>query len=79
MNDENDIPPFFLRIAKNILSFLLAFMINHSFSIGIFPKTLKTAKILPIFKKGNTKNVSNYRPISLLHSISKIYERAIYN
>ena len=79
MNDEDDIPSFFLRIAKNILSFPLAFMINHSFSLGIFPKTLKTAKVLPIFKKGNTKNIPNYRPISLLPSISKIYERAIYN
>ena len=55
MNDEDDIPPIFLKIAKNILSFPLAFMINHSFSLGIFPKTLKTAKVLPIFKKGNTK------------------------
>ena len=79
MNDEDDIPPFFLRIAKNILSFPLALMINHSFSLGIFPKILKTAKVLPIFKKGNAKNISNYRPISLLPSISKIYERAIYN
>ena len=79
MNNEDDIPPFFLRIAKNILSFPLAFMINHSFSLGIFPETLKTAKVLPIFKKGNTKNISNYCPISLLPSISKIYERAIYN
>ena len=55
MNDEDDIPPFFLRIAKNILSFPLAVMINHSFSLGIFPKILNTAKVLPIFKKGNAK------------------------
>ena len=79
MNYEDDIPPFFLRIAKNILSFPLAFMINHSFSLRIFPKILKTVKVLPIFKKGNAKNISNYGPISLLLSISKIYERAIYN
>ena len=79
INDEDDIPPFFLRIAKNILSFPLAFMINHSFSLGIFPKILKTAKVLPIFRKGNAKNISNYCPISLLPSISKSYERAIYD
>ena len=54
-------------------------MINHSFSLGIFLKILKTAKVLPIFKKGNAKKSSNYRPIFLLPSISKIYERAIYN
>ena len=81
MNDEDDIPPFFLRLAKNTLSFPLAFMINfpHSFSLGIFPKILKTAKALPILKKGNAKNISNYRPISFLPSILKIYECAIYN
>ena len=79
INDEDDIPRFFLRIAKNILSFPVAFMINHSFSLGIFPKTLTTAKFLPIFKKGNAKNISNYRPISFLPCISKTYKRAIYN
>ena len=79
MNDEDDIPPFFLRIAKNILSFPIAFMINQSFSLEIFPKTLKTAKVLSLFKKGNAKNIRNYCPVSLLLSISKIYERAIYN
>ena len=52
MSDENDIPRFFLKLAENTLSFPLAFMINHSFSLGIFTKTLKTGKVLPIFKKG---------------------------
>ena len=79
MNDEDDIPSFFLRIAKNMLSFPLAFMINRSFSLETFPKTQKNAKFLPIFKKGNAKIISNYRPISLLPCISKIHERAIYN
>ena len=40
---------------------------------------MKTAKVLPIFKKGNAKNFSDYCPICLFPSISKIYERAIYN
>lgn len=40
---------------------------------------MKTAKVLPIFKKGDTSNISNYRPISLLSSFSKILERVVYN
>ena len=39
----------------------------------------KTAKVVPIHKKGNVTNVSNYRPISLLCSMSKILEKLMYN
>ena len=46
---------------------------------GIYPDELKIAKIKPIFKKGDNKDFTNYRPISLLPSISKIFERVIYN
>ena len=38
----------------------------------------KRAKIIPVFKKGNPKNVLNYRPISLLPSLSKILEKVVY-
>ena len=73
------IPHFLVTLEKNILSFLLAFLISQSFSLAIFSKTLKIAKVLSIFKKANVKNISNYCPISLLSSILKIYESAIYN
>ena len=39
----------------------------------------KTAKVVPIHKKGNVINVSNYRPISLLCLMSKILEKLVYN
>ena len=77
MNDEDDIPPFFLRIAKNIVSFPLAFVINHSFSLGIVSKTMQ--KFYQFLKKSKAKNILNYCPIYLFPSISNIYERAIYN
>ena len=43
-------------------------------SSGEFPSILKTAKVVPIFKKGSTDLVENYRPMSVLSSLSKLYE-----
>ena len=53
-------------------------MINRSFSTSIFPSKLKIAKIVPIFKKGDPQEVSNYRPISFLPIFSKIYEKLMH-
>ena len=45
---------------------------------GTYPQQLKIAKVTPIFKANNKKQFSNYRPISLVPSISKIFESVIY-
>jgi hypothetical protein len=45
---------------------------------GIFPAWLKYAQIVPVFKKGDKEQPTNYRPISLLTSFSKIFEKVIY-
>ena len=54
-------------------------LINSSFSSGIFPDIFKIARITPIFKKGNRNIRDNYRPISSLPFISKIFERLMTN
>jgi hypothetical protein len=46
---------------------------------GSFPTGLKFSEITPIFKRGDKNDTSNYRPISLLMSLSKIFEKVIYN
>jgi len=53
-------------------------LINLSFTTGCFPNQLKIAKICPIFKNGSKEVFSNYRPISVLPSFSKIFEKAAY-
>ena len=50
---------------------------NSSIISSVFPDKLKVADISPIFKKDDATNVKNYRPISVLPAISKIYERVL--
>jgi hypothetical protein len=51
---------------------------NAVLNTGVFPDTVKYAIVKPIFKKGNKRELSNYRPISLLTSFSKIIKKVIY-
>jgi hypothetical protein len=53
--------------------------VNLSLTTGIVPDKMKIAKVVPIFKNGDKKLISNYRPVSLLPVLSKIIERAVYN
>ena len=58
----------------------LTYIINECLLEGVFPSPLKKAKIVPIYKKKcDTRDVCNYRPISLLSSLSKVFERVIYD
>ena len=56
----------------------LTLLINQSLSTGIFPNKLKISRVKPLFKKGKVYLFSNYRPISLLPSLSKIYEHVVF-
>ena len=54
-------------------------VLKNSINDGIFPDSLKIAKVSPIFKSGDTSLLGNYRPISVLPVFSKIIERIMYN
>ena len=57
---------------------LLSDIINLSFNQGIFPNLLKIANVIPTHKKGDKLDCNNYRPISLLSNISKIFEKCMH-
>ena len=56
----------------------LVHIFNLSLTTGLVPNGLKIAKVIPIFKKGDVLETNNYRPISLLPSLSKILERIVF-
>ena len=66
-----------LKALKCTIAPPLAFLFNKSIESGSFPEAWKTAVVAPIHKSGSRSEVSNYRPISLLGSISKLLERII--
>ena len=55
------------------------FLGSQCFQKGIFPDRFKIAKVVPIFKCNDDTELNNYRPISVLPSLSKVFERVIFN
>ena len=74
----NSVPIHILKVLEPYISNALATLISQSFSKGTFPSSLKTATVIAVFKKGDPDMTSNYRPISLLSSFSRLYQRLIY-
>ena len=75
----NIIPTKILHLVQDQISKHLATICNSSFSPGIFPTILKTVTVIPIHKKDSKLEVSNYRPISLLSNIKKIFETLMHS
>lgn len=67
-----------LKSIKVEISPVLVIIINQCLETCVFPPNLKLAKVSPIFKKGDNIKIDNYRPISLLPVISKIFEKVLH-
>ena len=68
-----------LKYMKYEIAEPLSIIINQSFETGIFPSNLKIAKVIPVYKKDDNRKIDNYRPISLLPAISKVFEKIIHS
>ena len=73
----DDIPVNLIKSIIACISVPLSSIINHSLINGIFPDSLKIAKVCPLFKCGDHKIAANYRPISVLPAFSKIFETVV--
>ena len=78
-NSIKEIPVKIFIALKEVLSYPLTKMINLSLQTGIFPDSLKVARLTPIFKSGDMTDPANYRPIASLPFISKLFERYVAN
>ena len=67
-----------LKAGSPILSYYLTFLFNFSLSTGSVPKCWKKKRVTPVFKKGDTDDVNNYRPISILPITMKIFEKVVH-
>ena len=64
---------------KPEIAWPLMTLINQSFESGIFLNVLQIAKVTPLYKKNETYLFYNYRPVSVLSSVSKVYERIMHD
>jgi hypothetical protein len=75
----NAIPSFMFKHISELIAHPLSELINQSFHEGQFPDCLKCARVVPVFKSGSKEIPSNYRPISTLPFMSKVFERVMFN
>ena len=68
-----------IQNSKQVLADLIINLYNLSIKLSTFPEKCKVAKLKSLYKKGSKLEPKNYRPISLLSLISKIFEKIVHN
>ena len=77
VSKSDDISTKVIKEFKTFFAEFLSKNFNSSLETGYFPEDFTCAEVAPIYKKNHKKDKSNYRPISLLSNISKVYERCM--
>ena len=75
----DDINNKLLKELTEYIAVPLSQIVNKSLTDGIFPQKMKSAKVVPLYKSKDKDLTTNYRPISLLLTLSKIMEKIIYS
>lgn len=73
-----EVPSYIYKKITDLIKFPITIIFNKSIESGCFPDKLKVAKVIALFKGGEQNKLSNYRPISLLPWLSKVFERIIH-
>jgi len=76
-SDYNEITSKTIKSCASLISIPLSYIYNYSLHTVIFPDCLKMAVVKPLYKKGDKFEISNYRPISLLPTFAKIFQKAM--
>ena len=69
----------FTMFLHTIIACPLTHVINLSLIQGVVPDDLKSARVVPLFKKSDKTEVGNYRPMSILSIISKVFKKVVYD
>ena len=75
----DNIPVYIMKSSIYCIAEPISAIINSSMNTGVFPDILKIAKVCPVFKNGEKSDFQNYRPISVLPSFSKFFEKVVHN
>ncbi|XP_063409008.1 uncharacterized protein LOC134692484 [Mytilus trossulus] len=67
-----------LKLAQPVITKPIFELINKTIKSATFPDKFKEAQVVPLHKKNNVLDVGDYRPVSIVQAISKMFERAIY-
>ncbi|MCG8034833.1 MAG: hypothetical protein JAZ03_22035 [Candidatus Thiodiazotropha taylori] len=75
----DNIGPRLLKLSAPYIANEITYICNQSVGTSIFPEKWKEAKVTPLFKKGSSEDMNNYRPISILPTLSKILEKHVHD
>lgn len=75
----DEIPCSLLVLMEPFVSGPLLHILNRCFDDGVYPDSMKLARVVPLYKNGAKEAVSNYRPISIISVFAKVFDEIIYN
>ena len=74
---HDDVSNILLKSLKSSLTYPMTLILNQSLETGTFPERMKL-EVIPLYKNKATDHLVNYRPISLLMTMSKVLEKIVY-
>ena len=77
-SQDSDIPTKIIKGNIDIFVPVLLTVFNESLKLSRFPHSVKSANVAPVFKRNDRTDKTNYRPVSILPNLSKVFERCIY-